>query len=76
MGTMTTDNIPVELLRRIVGDVASRKAVDWDAQYGGVCPVCGQRACRVTSTRPWSGAARERMHRCRCGHTFKSVQGK
>ncbi|MEG6507181.1 hypothetical protein [Nitratidesulfovibrio sp. 1201_IL3209] len=48
----------------------------WGAMHLGEYSVCGQRSCRVTSLRPWSDAARERMHKCRCGHTFKSVQGR
>lgn len=68
-------DIPVELLRKLVREVTEAKAVDWCPRHGAVCPVCGARRCRVTSTGPWLGRTRERYHRCvACTHRFKSVE--
>lgn len=72
MGQTGLADIPVDVLRRLVREVTEAKSVDWDAQRGGVCPVCGTPHCRVTSTRSWEGRVRERRHTClTCSHKFK-----
>lgn len=75
MGQTGLADIPVDVLRRLVREVTEAKSVDWSARDGAVCPVCGTRRCRVTSTTAWSGKVRERYHRCQCcTHRFKSVE--
>jgi glycerol-3-phosphate cytidylyltransferase-like family protein len=51
-----------------------QSGVDWSPRFGGVCPRCQKRKCEVTRTMKWEGGTRTRYHRCKCGHTFKSLQ--
>jgi len=67
--------MPIDVLRKLVKEISDAKAVDWNPEFGGVCPVCGEKRCRVTSSIPWTGKIRERYHKCRsCSHRFKSIQ--
>lgn len=77
MGEQVT-RIPVEHVRELVRR-AKAGAVDFSRRNGVVCPMCGQKLgpgfLHVTVTKPWTGACRERYHRCPvCKWTFKSVE--
>jgi len=51
-----------------------QKGVDWSAKWHGVCPLCGKKKCKVYRTMEWEGSTLTRYHKCKCGHTFKSLQ--
>ena len=69
------EHIPTEQLRELVEEIQNSPTVDFSGRAGGVCPICGNRKCRVTNTGPWIGTVRERFHKCRgCGLRFKSVE--
>lgn len=50
--------------------------VDYDPENGGVCPLCGQKKCKIYTSLPWGGGYKFRYHRCTCGFSFKSIQSK
>ena len=64
-----------EELRELVEVIQESPVVDYSPRFGGVCPVCAAKRCRVTNTGPWIGTVRERFHKCpSCGTRFKSVE--
>lgn len=83
MGQIKIEEIPVEVLRAVVGRVLNPPPVEFHHVDGVRCPVCRMRLTTakdgpglgVTSTRPWQGTSRERYHTCPvCGDRFKSVE--
>ena len=51
------------------------KGVDWSSRWGGICPRCGGKRCKVTRTMPREGDVQLRHHRCaKCDLRFKSLQ--
>ena len=83
MGQIKIEEIPVEVLRAVVGRVLNPPPVEFDASTGVRCPVCRVQLTTakdgpglgVTKTCAWMGASRERYHTCPvCGDRFKSVE--
>jgi DNA-directed RNA polymerase subunit M/transcription elongation factor TFIIS len=62
-------------LKRLVKVIQDGGGVDFNRRDGAICPVCGAKRCRVTTTSSWCGSLRERFHKCRsCGLRFKSIE--
>lgn len=71
--------VTVETLRAIVRIMHTTGSVDFDAERGVTCPLCGHHArgkgLGVTRTMYLVGGVRERYHSCVvCGWRFKSVE--
>ena len=49
--------------RAVVAAIAkAREGVEYSAQEGAVCPVCGATRLRAYKTMPWCGSVRVRYH--------------
>lgn len=71
--------LSLAVVRQVVARIEAAGAVDFCPRDGVTCPICGSSltpgGLGVVRVMAWSGACRERYHRCpKCGAKFKSVE--